>query len=75
MVYWRRLTALYGISLFTFILSTPLTASDFNCTYIGGTHDWTDPTAWTGCDGGYPDNSVSVTTYSALLSSGTLSFT
>ena len=65
----------HGISLFALVLASPLFASDFNCTYIGGTHDWTDPAAWTGCNGGYPDNSISVSTYSVLLSSGALSLT
>lgn len=69
MAYWHRLLILCGISTSFTLFSPALSASDFNCTYAGGTHDWTDLSAWISCGGGYPDNSTS--TYSAQLSSGT----
>ena len=53
------------------LASFNVNAVDYNCSYNGGTNSWTDTTAWSSCNGTYPNNTGG-STYGAYVSSGSL---
>ena len=48
----------------------PVNALLYDCTYLGGTGNWSDPGFWSGCNSVFPNNNGD--TFNATVSTGTV---